>query len=248
MVSDATIKLATFSLLLNIIFPVFAYSFTTLEGEDIQNWDLSIDLDDLLNAGIQFDTASQQNITFNGDPVTFNTSDKLTRFTWQAWPLAGDQMRIRHPSFVEMAWGDLTGDYWLFGGVETAYSINGELVNTGVLYNSTIVTNWDTSNNWTRIDLKNMGLTCLITPRPNEIQNITQAVYVDGNLTLTMGQVRTQDGEFDAGEFVDFYWDMLIGSNDWGLPSSMAWIVRILTVITMFSAILLGRELLNPLS
>ena len=40
MVSDATVRLATYSILLNIIFPVFAYAFTSLEGgEEFEDWE-----------------------------------------------------------------------------------------------------------------------------------------------------------------------------------------------------------------
>jgi len=248
MVSDATVKLATFSILLNILFPVFAYSFTSLEGSDIEAWDLSISLDDLLNAGIQFDEVTQENITFGGDPITFNNSGDLQRFRWFNKPLVGDILRVTHPSPIEWAWGEITGDYFGLGGSQTPLVIDGEVYIDGQIFNSTLVTKFDTEYNWTRLDLQTQGVVALITPRPEHDFNISEAVYVDGNLTITIGHPRAQDGSFNPGEFVDFYWDMLIGAGDWGLPSVMNWITRILTVITMFSAVLLGRELLNPLS
>lgn len=250
MVSDATIKLATFSILLNIIFPVFAYSFTTLEGSDFISWDLSIDQDDLINAGIQFERATQDNITFRDGPITFNISNDYVRFNWERHIFQGDRMTVKQPSFIEQAWGDITGDYFSLGGEEAVLGLEGSFIFTGEIFNSTIVTHWDPVYNWTRIDLKNQGVTALITPRitATDPNNITEAVYVDGTLTITLGSIRASDGSFDGGDFIDFYWDMLIGANEWGLPASMEWIIRILTAMTVFSAVLLGREILNPLA
>ena len=250
MVSDATVKLATFSILLNIIFPVFAYSFTILEGSEIIAWDLSIDQADLINAGIQFERATQDNITFRGGAVIFNISSDYIKFDWERNIIHGDRMTVKQPSFIEKAWGELTGNYFALGGENAVIGIEGTFYPSGVIYNSTIVISWDQAYNWTRLDLKQMGVSALITPRINSLDpnNITEAVYTDGELTITLGSIRAADGSFDGGDFIDFYWDMLIGANDWGLPASMEWIIRILTVMTVFSAVLLGREILNPLS
>jgi len=52
-------------------------------------------------------------------------------------------------------------------------------------------------------------------------------------------------GGFNFSQFVTWYWSIIMGSNSYGLPTFLSWIVRIISALTLLSGILLARELIG---
>lgn len=244
--TDLTVKIILYSMIVNILFPVFAYGMTTITGSALEDFDISISEETLINAGIQFTAAESANITFKGadlDSQTFNVSGNLLRIRWDTWPLIGDRFRFSMPKLYEIPIGDLTGDYFSTGGqVLEVQSEGQEYVND--FYNSTMVANFDPAYNWTRVNIPQKGIVVLFTTLSADDNNITKAVYETGNVTATVGQRFTDGSTFDFRAFIDWYMGMLFTNKNYGLPASAAWIMRVFVAITLFSALLLARDLL----
>lgn len=244
--TDLTVKIVLFSMLVNILFPVFAYGFTTITGSDLEAYDIAISEETLINAGIQFQAADSLNITWKAadlDLQTFNISGQLLRIRWDSWPLYGDRFRFSIPKLIEIPIGDATGDYFSTGGqVVEVQSQGNEYINN--FYNSTMVANYDPTYNWTQVYVPQKGLIILFTTLAADDNNITKAVYETGNLTATVGQRFNEGSEFDFRAFIDWYMGMMFTNKNYGLPASAAWIMRGFVVITLFAALLLARDLL----
>ena len=73
--------------------------------------------------------------------------------------------------------------------------------------------------------------------------NITRAVMVDGNLTLTLAQDMAWAEEPNIPSFMSWYAGLVTGSESWGLPDNFAIIVRIMTLLGIFSGVFLLSEL-----
>lgn len=243
MADEFTNKILLFSLIVNIVFPVFAYSFTDMTGELADLGELSISEAQLFNAGIVFTAAQSLNVTYEGGPATFNISDALRRINWFNDALKGDRFRFYRPSIIELGIGDLTGDYFSLGG-ESVYVNSGGNSYSGDFYNSTMVLNFDSAFNWTRVDLFSDGFTVLFTTIKADDNNITKAVYETGILTATIGELQEEGGGFNFAGYVSWYFSMIFTNTSFGLPSEVNWIMRIFTTITLFAAISVAREFL----
>ena len=46
-------------------------------------------------------------------------------------------------------------------------------------------------------------------------------------------------------QFINWYWSIMIGSNSYGLPAFMSWIVRLISALTLLSGVLLAKEMLR---
>lgn len=243
--SDLTLKIVLFSMIVNLVFPVFAYSFTTITGSDFESLDISISQESLINAGLQFSSAQSLNVTYEAAPelATFNISDRLLRVRWFHDALWGDRFRFTRPSLIEYTVGEITGDYFSLGGEALTAESNG-FYYTHDFYNSTMVSNYDPDYNWTMVTITQAGLTILFSTIPGDAGNITQAVYETGTITATVGERVSQDQSFDFRAFVDWYFSMLFTNKNYGLPASVNWLMRIFVTITLFSAFLVARDIL----
>lgn len=243
MASEVMSKLTLISLVVNILFPVFAYAFTSFDNE-IASYDLSLDDQTLLSSGIQFKDADSLNLTY-GSYITYNVSNQLIRVKWYNKPLVGDIFRFSRPSIVERGIGALTGDYFTLGGEELLTSVEGVgMVNT--IYNSTIVEYFDASYNWTHIKLTQTGHILLFTPvqELDDPNNITQAVYETGELTVTLGKRFTEASEFNAVEFLDWYFGFILNYSNWGFPPLFSWIMRLWAALTLLAAVIVTKDLI----
>lgn len=219
-----------------------AYAFTGFEAAPPESFKISLEYEDLLNAGIMFSSAESLNVTFNGGGVDFNTSSTIIRALWHKPIFSEAVLQFRTPSIIEKAWGDVTGDYFSLGGTVSPLSIN-EAPYMGAV-NSTIVAAFNPAYNWTRIDIGQAGLIALVTTLAADDNNMTQAVYVTGILTVTIGKPMSEGGIFDFIQFVEWYWGLLTASHNYGLPVAFAWFLKILAVLFLTSGIMFARELL----
>lgn len=240
--NDAIARIFVFSLIFNIVFPPLAYAFTGFQEDPPGALAIPLEYEDLLNAGIIFSEAENRTIVY-GTYTDFNTSslDHL-RAVWDKPLISPSSLRFYRPSFVERAIGDVTGNYFSLGGEVQTVSVNGEPY-TQVL-NSTMVAAFDPAHNWTRIDITQAGLIALLTTLPADNNNMTQAVYVTGILMITVGKPMFTGETFDFIRYVEWYWGILTTGQNYGLPVAFQWLLRILAVLFLTSAIMFARELL----
>jgi len=243
MASDLVTKIVLTSIIVNLVFPVFAYSFTTITGEDLEDYDISLDYDDLLRAGLLFQDAQSYNLTFHNE-VVFNVSDRLIRARWDTRLGAGDVLRFSVPTIAEKGIGAITGYYFSLGGKTVYLTLETTNEFLEYLYNSTIIVGLDPEYNWTRVNL-DTGQIALITPPPEANGNMTKAVYELGKITITLGDKAMDQNDVDVIGFVDWYFSFVLGSRNYGWPASLAWIMRIWAVITFFSGMYLAVSLLR---
>jgi len=235
--NNGSIKLYVFVLVIGLSFPTLGYTFTTLGGSPTQ-FDISIDDEILLLAGISLQQAESHNISFNGGYVTFDdlndTEMRLNWRTWQPGPL-GIGASIDGIKFERKLWGFYWGDL----GVQSLGSSNWQFF----LVNATIVNDWDDNYNWSRFELRGLAWQVFVTPYPG--YNITGSVYDIGNLTITLGRVIDTDASPNWRTFIDWYFGVLVGTDEWGLPSVFNWLLRIMSGISLLSAVLLAKEIIS---
>lgn len=232
------IRLYVFIMVLGLTFPTLGYTFTTFGGSPEQ-YDISIDSDLLLLAGISLQQAESQNVSWNGGYVYFpNLNDTNMRVAWQEWAPGPLGLGV-HPHglrFQRQVWGF----YWGHLGIQIPGSDDWQFY----LYNETIVNEWDDNYNWSRFELRGLAWNLFITP-PSHVDNITDAVYENGIVTATLGRVVNTDAGPNWRTFIDWYFGVLVGSNDWGLPSVFNWVIRIISGLSMLSAVLLAKEVIS---
>lgn len=215
-------------LLISILFHYFTYSFTVV-AYDYSDWDISLDRKDLIASGIMLGESDEHNITFNSLTWTvFNINNDTIRCQWRNWSLLGGDgiaWQIQAPFFGFESWLD-------FKFVNVYQERN--------ILNETIIERYDREVNRTDIDGKT-GYILLITD-PLKQGNITRAVMDDGNLTLTLGENMAWADEPDLGTFMSWYIGLVTGSETWGLPDSFSILVRIMTMLGIFSGVFLLIE------
>lgn len=240
--NDSIARLFIFSLIFNLAFPAISYAFVGFAVDPPGALDIALEYEDLLNAGIILSSGESHNVTFKGGPVDFNTSSSVIRAEWFKPLLSEARLEFRSPSPIEEAIGDATGNYFSLGGVLQPVIITGGPAMWMV--NSTFVAEWDPVYNWTMIPIRGLGLLALFTPTTPDGDNVTNAVYVTGALTLTVGKPMTVEGEFDWIQFIQWYWGLLTSTHNYGLPWSFDWLLRIMAVLFLTSAIMFARELI----
>lgn len=231
-------SLFLFMLIFNILFGLFAHAFTVFPSfdQEIYRYDISIDEVRLNSYGISFVNATSFNVTWKEAPQIFEQNDKKFRVKWDEIGILGlrDGWLFEKQSIIEQ-WAD------------TWYFPEKQMVGVGEtgepmieVWNSSIVSYFSTEFNWTKIDIAS-GVTAFITTINSDSNNITKAVYETGTLTLTVGEPREES--YTVGNFIDWYWGIVFGFNDYGLPSSMAWIMRIIFTLTVGSFVFMTRSL-----
>lgn len=216
-------------LLISVLFHYFSYSFT-VQAYDYSDYDISLSITDLYTSGIMLGEFDEHNITYNsGIWTTFEINESTIRCQWTRFPLFNNQdgilWQIRAPFFGFPAWIDFT-----FVNI-----FQGRLIR-----NTTIMTLWESDNNWTKVHGKT-GYVLFITD-PLKEGNITRAVQEDGNLTLTLAEDIAWADEPNLSTFMSWYIGLVTGSETWGLPDSFSILVRIMTMLGIFSGIFLLIE------
>jgi len=242
-----TLKLSTFVLVVSLVFPIFGYGLTNFLGTPI-NYNLSVDPNLLIQANILFGEGESHNITFGSyAEYNFNNS-KDTRCYWhrigEATVGSMDIMEFWFQGIVSTFL-----DFWqrTFVYLDKIYNPKTGALGLGSEYpryidNSTIVNNFDNSYNWTRFNLQSSGYIVLITPVSGG-NNITESVYTNGTITVTLVKSLQESEEINFMQFVSWYMGLLLGENSFGLPSFFSWITRIFGVLTILSIVLLAKEL-----
>jgi hypothetical protein len=236
-------RLYIFVLMLNLIFPVMGYTFTTF-AEQSERYELDLDQDSLMTIGINLVDGESHNFTYgNKTWVEYSLLNESVRARWDNFRLTGliyqDGFRFQKQSAISKAFNS-----WI-----TPYTVSVRSLDSNewfaILRNETIIQDFDTEFNWSRFVLKD-GHHVFITPRTVGDQNITKAVNHDGELNMTIAKSFEEAGErFNFWRFISWYGSLLIGDQSWGLPSMFSWIVRILAAISMFAMIMLTRELIG---
>lgn len=217
-------------LLISVLFHYFSYSFTVI-AFDYPDYDISLDRDDLFASGIMLGEGDEQNITYNSGVWTeFNIENDTIRCQWKRFLFFGDRdgilWQIQAPFFGFETWLDF----------EFINVFQGRLIR-----NETIITLWKSDKNRTQISGKT-GYILFITD-PLKQGNITRAVMEDGNLTLTLAENMAWASSPSLTKFLSWYIGLVTGSETWGLPDSFSILVRIMTMLGIFSGIFLMSEL-----
>lgn len=244
--SRTSFKLYIFILVLNLVFPVLGYTFTTFGG-DIAEYEIGLDPDMLAMAGITLADAETHNITYNGGWVTFTEINTTIRATfmdaiYNPWyTLIGDGMTFEKQTSIGRAL-DLWGGWY-------SYKMDVKSLNTNewtkILSNETIVRDWDIDYNWSRFILAD-GHNIFITPYDTH-GNITRGVYVDAHLNCTIAMTFGTDTNMNFWQFIGWYASIMVGSNSWGLPSMFSWLIRVLGALSVFAIVMLTKELIRIL-
>lgn len=224
-------EIAITMLLVTIFFHYFSYSFT-ISAIDYSDYEISIDIVDLYSSGIMLGEYDEHNISYqNGGPdirTEFEIENSTIRFLWSDFIGRGDAISSQikawffgFPSWINFDWQNIQGKRFI--------------------RNETIIDLWDSENNWTKIHALS-GYVLFITD-PLKQGNITRAVQIDGNLTLTLCQDVAWAEEPSISSFISWYWGLVTGSESFGLPENFAIIVRVMTLLGMFAGVFLLSEL-----
>lgn len=228
-------QLYIFILVLNLVFPVLGYTFTTF-GETQQRYETSLDPDSLMTIGVNLVDAESHILTFRGPYVYYALINVTIRGSWTTL-MSSHGLIFEKQSAVSLAF-----DNWWFPykvGVKSVAS-NEWFV---ILRNETILRDFDTEYNWSRFVLED-GHHVFITPFAND-GNMSKAIYVDGTLNVTLAKSFDTETNFNFWTFIGWYSSMMIGDQSWGLPSVFAWVLRILGALSLFATIMLTKELIK---
>lgn len=230
-------RLYVMVLAFTLVFPVLGFTFTTFP-DTVGDYDITIDANQLMLAGITLTEAESHDLTWTGAFQYFNISGKSYRTQWKAgwrdpWltPL-GDGICLEQPGIF----GYWDPDKLVFKSWETGNTFK-------LLTNATLVNEYNTDYNWTRLNTVS-GLVVLVTPYTRGV-SMNQAVYVDAHLNFTMGTALDETSNFNFRQFTNWYFSLLVGDTTYGLPSVFSWVVRIISGISVLSAILLAKDLIS---
>lgn len=244
------LSLYVFVLVLNIVFPVYGYAFSTFPSTYGFDYDVSLSEEDLAEVGITLVDADLTNLTFGAGYQVLYVQNKTFRMRWDNVPQGAvgpvipvtraDGIEITTPSAVGMALDKAGFGLWTLSSVLAWKSV---ITNQWrrVLTNDSIVNEWSDEYNWTRVKIET-GHWLFVTPRLNH-NNITLAVYGDSQLNITLAQSFEESTNFNFWRFVTWYSSLMIGLDSYGLPSFFQWIIRILGGISTLALVLIAKEM-----
>ena len=232
--------LYVFVLVLNLVFPVLGYTFTTFSSET-ERYEMELDPDDMMVIGLNLVDAESHNVTWEGGWVYFTLLNTTIRAQFSRHRIVGlvyqDGIRFQKQSAISKAFNS-----WLF-----PYTVEVKSVASNEwfveLRNETIERDWDTNFNWSRFVLQD-GHHVFITPFETH-GNISKAIWEDGTLNITTAKSFDQGTAFNFWSFIGWYGSLLIGDQSWGLPSVFSWVIRILGALSVFAVVMLTRELIG---
>lgn len=239
--SEKMTSLFLFSILFNLFFSVYGYAFTNFPGEWTENPDLdiAIGIDDLYAIGITFTNATSLNITFGEDPLLIEREGGVPlKIDWSSHPLKGDYFQILIQSPIERyldtwylpdsldLWMGPDDDFYMF------------------IWNSSLVSLYEPDHDWIR-GLGGADFTFFLSPTHADTGNITRAVYETGILTLTYGTPISLTGqdEISVKNFILWYLNTITGADNYGLPDSLIWLMRIIFTLNVIAGVFTLKEL-----
>lgn len=239
--TEGRLGLYIFVLILNLVFPILGYTFTTF-GVEPEKYDISLDLNTLMMAGINLVSAESHNVTWMGEWVYFEIQNMTTRFRfmekiYDTTTFAyKDGVAIQRRSPASLALNN-----WVF-----PQSVSAKGIKTGnweqTMTNATIIAEWEQYFNWSRFllsDGTNLFITCF------SGTNITKSVYEDGTLNVTIAQTFEETTKFNFRQFLGWYTSLMLGTQSWGLPPIFGWSLKLLSALSILAMILLSKELIR---
>ena len=238
---SSMVKLWIFVLILNLIFPVLGYTFTSF-GNQAEQYELAINADSLMAIGLNLVDGESHNITWDGVHAEYGLLNDSIRVEWAHFRQGASAIFYDGVSFFKQSTISKAFNTW-FGRYTVAVKSVGTNQWFFTLRNETIVQDFDTEYNWSRFVLED-GHHVFITPFAAD-GNITKAVYTDGYLNVTLAKsFDAADTTFNFWRFVGWYTSLLVGDQSWGLPSMFSWVIRILAALSIFAAIMLARRMI----
>lgn len=240
--SETSHTMAITLLLFSLIFPVFAFTLTNPLAGLPQTEDKSqyFDQDKLISAGVYLRAQERHPLVF-GTYSTFTLNESQTQFRvrWNKASVLAIEAGwyFYKPNILD------SQQYptWIFP-VGLDVQIKGvDYPQDSPPKNMTIITGFEPAYNWTRISIKDLGLEVFITAEAAD-NDIAQAVLTNGVVNCTVGQtVNYQD--INAWSFMSWYYGMITDNNVYGLPVTLSWLLKINVVLTIFTGIIIFREL-----
>lgn len=238
------LSLYIFILVLNLVFPVLGYTFTTF-GEDYGDFEVSLDSDALMMSGIELVDAESDNLTYNGAWAYFEVENKTTRFRFMddikdpsVFPIKtlGDGINTQRQTAIAKVLNTWYSKYRIpVKGVKSGLWLK-------AMFNSSIINEWDTQYNWSRFVLYD-GTNIFITPFSGG--NITDAVYVTAKVNITVAKTIDESSTFNFWQFLGWYSSLMMGTASWGLPPVFAWVIKIFSALSVLAMVLLTKEMVS---
>lgn len=237
-------SLYIFVLVLNIVFPVMTYTFTTF-GSSPEGYEIDLDNDALMMAGIHLVHGESHNLSYVGGWVIWTDINVTIRASFRAnqknpwFTNLGDGVQLQKQSAIDRALGPTS--------FINPYVVPLKSVITNKWHrcvkNITIVSDYDRDFNWSKFVTMD-GHTIFLTPHESH-GNMTKAVYEDAHLNCTIAKTYEEETNFNFWRFIGWYTSLMIGSESWGLPSIFSWVLRILGAVSLFAGIMLTKELIR---
>lgn len=233
--------LYVFVLVLNLVFPVLSYTFTTFES-NYGDYDIALNDESLMIAGINLVGGESHNLTWGGDWVYFAQENQTTRLKFDGpWYepyrfLRGDGIALERQTAIGLAL-----DSWVS---KNRIGVRGYIsgFQDQIITNASIISEWNSDYNWSRFRMTD-GTNVFITPFSGT--NITDAVFISGTLNVTLAETFKESTTFNFWQFLGWYAGLMIGVSSWGLPPAFGWILKIFSAISVLALILLAKEMIR---
>lgn len=239
--SGDRLGLYIFVLVLNITFPVLSYTFTFFES-NYEDYDIALDEESLLLAGINLVGGESHNLTWGGEWVYYTQQNQSTRLKfdgpwYEPWPVVqGDGIAIERQDAIGLALDNwLSRHRMLSRGYKSGFQDN-------IITNASMISEWDPLYNWSRFRMID-GTNIFITPFSGT--NISDAVMEAGTLNVTLAVSFEEESNFNFWRFIGWYSGLLMGTASWGLPSVFGWVIKILTAISALALVMIAKEMIR---
>ena len=227
-------------MVLSILFPVFSYAFTSIGSTDFEEYDISLNPDSLIEVGLVLVDGVSETILWDEGFVYFELLNKTIRAQWGAdlrFPDTSDGVVIQKRSFISEITNSWIAPY--------TYTLRASQLNyqTQIADNISIVNNYQAAYNWSRWICED-GYQVFFTPF-NMSRSFTDEVMTYGEMNMTIGRAfnENQGGGFSFGEFITFYLGLISGGDTFGLPWYFSWLMRLISAISVLTAIMLIKDL-----
>jgi len=178
------------------------------------------------------------------DAVSYNMSDSTRATIYNFY----EEFHLNDTSKYALTWagGGPDGNGTLY--FKTTVFLPVLWVSIEPVYNAGYAANeseWNPLYNWTMFTVDEGGAneaSCFLTAHPDYDNNIASSLK-DGNLTITIGK-NFEQSEPDFWGFAGWWFSLVTGINTQGLPEFFVWLLRLITVLGLLSAILLLRSFL----
>lgn len=219
-------------LVFNILFPTFAYAFTTLAVTGDGVIDSVIDPDVLLLDGINIENATTHTIDHGETWTEFEVGAETFRVMWAE---DIDGLFYDDPGFAIQRRAnpiDRAFNTWLFPlNIRWVNPVNGTALD--VLDNSTLIDAYDEERGYAKIDLKEDARIVLFSHNETIADTFEDSIEVNGTILVTVASAISDDFSFLG--LIDFFTGTLIGDNLYGLPTIFAWIMRLITGLSVLA-------------